>query len=856
MRSIKRVVAALFTTCLLTGSLLSVEAAETGVLRKAGTNNFANSSAISAGFLPAETSESKSVEKAGNNNSVEKGKKSTEKKSGEGTEKKSVEKASVEKKSVEKTGEKASKTEKASAAKTEKTSGAKTEKASAAKTEKTSEAKTEKASAAKTEKASAAKTEKTSEAKTEKTSGAKTGTEAAKTEKASETKTGTEASKTEKTSGAKTEKASAAKTEKASETKTGTEASKTEKTSGAKTEKTSEAKSGTEAAKTVEVKETVQDAIEKAKNTALNALSNRLSGTRNCVYVYSDYGLTGNHFTQKSKIYGSDDSLVKDMDENYEKKPYSGKTCIRCEQVGSKKDQGGWMFLNGYLKKWDGTPKPNDGKKGGAGLDLSGADALRFYARGKKGGEVVEFFTCGFGYDKNNKKTVDNPDSSTKKSTGQVKLTKDWKEYVIPLGGADLSYIVCGFGYEVSGEANHKKDIVFYMDEIRFTGKINSAQTAPVLLRSSDADDIKLKNAAFTEDNALAALAFLSAGKKKEAKEILDAFVYAVQNDRAYDSTESENGPRRVRNAYAAGDISAFPGWNSGTRLSGWYDEDSGEWNEDRHQVGSSTCSNSYVALALVQYYNLYGDETYLQTARSLMDWVMKKCFDHSLGYTRGFDGWKESDTLGVYPLTTRNTKDNLIAYAAFSRLYGATDEEKYFEASQYAIRFIENMYKDGKGRFVAETLEDGYTPDPRSIVYLDIQSLSALSMWDSFNSFRKTLDTIEDMKVKKGGYAFNRYNKNGGWWAEGTAFTALMYRTLGKEDKYEKAMKSLVGIQKENGLFPAATVKDLYTGVKLYDDSSLKFTKDTHIAPSAWFIMAANGYNPFAPHGKEKTSE
>ena len=62
--------------------------------------------------------------------------------------------------------------------------------------------------------------------------------------------------------------------------------------------------------------------------------------------------------------------------------------------------------------------------------------------------------------------------------------------------------------------------------------------------------------------------------------------------------------------------------------------------------------------------------------------------------------------------------------------------------------------------------------------------------------------------------------------------------------------MNALVKIQAPNGLFPAATIDKYYTGITLYDGSSLRFTKDTHIAPSAWFIMAANGYNPFAPHG------
>ncbi len=617
-----------------------------------------------------------------------------------------------------------------------------------------------------------------------------------------------------------------------------------------KTTQTTEKKTTQTTKKKAEVKENIPASIEKAKNTALNALSARLSRTRECVYVYKDYSLTHNRFTQRSKIYGSDDDLVKDMDENYTKKPYSGTSCIRCEQTSRKKDWGGWMFLNGYLKEWDRRPKPNDGNKGGAGLNLTGANALRFYARGKKGGEVVEFFTCGFGYDKNNKKTVNNPDSSIRRSTGQVTLTKDWKEYVIPLKGVNLNYVVCGFGYELDGKLNGKKDVVFYLDEIRFTGKIRSAQTAPVLLRSSDEEDIKVKNTAFTQDNALVALAFLSAGKKNEAKQILDAFVYAVQNDRAYDASDPKDGPRRARNAYAVGDISAFPGWNSGTRMSGWYDEDSKTWVEDQHEVGSSSGTNSYVALALLQYYTTYGDETYLKTARSLMDWVLKKCYDNSLGFTEGFDGWKESDSLGVYSLPKRTTKDNLIAYAAFSRLYDVTAEEKYLEASQSAIRFVENMYNEWKGRFVVETLEDGFTPDPTSIVLLDVQSLSGLAMWDSFAPYHKTLSTIEDLKVRKGGYAYNRNNKKGGWWSEGTAFTALMYRVHGKQNKYEEAMSALVKIQAPNGLFPAATIDKYYTGITLYDGSSLRFTNDTHIAPSAWFIMAANGYNPFAPHG------
>ena len=66
----------------------------------------------------------------------------------------------------------------------------------------------------------------------------------------------------------------------------------------------------------------------------------------------------------------------------------------------------------------------------------------------------------------------------------------------------------------------------------------------PVLICSYDTDDIHLSNSAYTYDNALAAMAFISAGDKDDAETILDAFVYVTEHDRYK--------PGRIRNAYAA----------------------------------------------------------------------------------------------------------------------------------------------------------------------------------------------------------------------------------------------------------------------------------------------------------------
>ena len=590
-------------------------------------------------------------------------------------------------------------------------------------------------------------------------------------------------------------------------------------------------------------------AYTKEKTAAVSALVKRLKDERDTVYVYKDFSTTSNHFTQKAKMAGQDGALVKDMDENWQENPYSGTSCIRCEVSTRIEDWGGWLFLNGYLPEGETVPLLNDGSMDGQGLDLSGAEELRFMARGERGGEKVEFFTAGFGYDgSSTKKSVQFPDSAGKQSSGWIELTDQWEEYVIPLENADMSYIVCGFGYVLNDQNDGVADNVFYLDEIRFCGDIESAQSAPVMLRSYDTENVYIQNAAFSYDNALAGMAFISEDMKPEAQQIMDAFVYAVRNDRALPAAEEHSeadGLLRVRNAYAAGDISAFPGWESGAKLPGWYDNETGEWYEDRYQVGSNVGNTSYAAMALMQYYKAYGGEQYLETARSLMDWVIEECSDEGDGFTGGFDGWQEGDPPVVYPFTYKSIEHNIDAYAVFSALFKVTEESKYREAAGSALRFIESMYDEEQGLFMTGTLDDGVTPNT-GVVVLDAQVWCRMALGEAFEPYKSALDLVEKMKSPEGAYPFCLENKNGGWWAEGTAYTALMYRGIGRFDEYRQAMDALASVQLDNGLFPAATVDNLSTGMDLFDGSPWEYSTDAHIAPAAWFVMAGNGFNPY----------
>ena len=613
-------------------------------------------------------------------------------------------------------------------------------------------------------------------------------------------------------------------------------------------ETTEEEKTTAEAAKEEAPAEEAWNPYTDTKEAAVRALSDRLQVASEAVYVYKDFGLTENHFTQKAKMAGIDSSLVMDMDENWQENPWQGNSCIRCEQVTKMGDWGGWLFLNGYLPAGETVPSLNDGSVGGQGLDLTGADALRFYARGDQGGETVEFFTAGFGYDgTTNERTVEYPDSTIKQSLGEVTLTDEWQEYVIPLEGEDLSYVVCGFGYVLNDIMDGNADNVFYLDEIRFTGDFESARSGKVLLRSYDTDNIYIKNVAFSYDNALAAMAFISEDMPDQAKSILDAFVYAIDHDRALDSSEeTDSGARRVRNGYAAGDISAFPGWESGARLPGWYQAEESQWYEDRYQVGSNVGNTSYVAMALLQYYSRYGGQEYLETACSLMDWVIDNCQDEGPGFTGGFDGWEEGNPPVVYPFTYKSIEHNIDAYAVFNALYKETGEDRYQKAALSAEEFILSMYDPDRGLFMTGTLDDGSTPN-KSVVVLDAQVWCAMALGQDFAPYEPALEVVESMKTPEGAYPFCQENKNGGWWAEGTAYTALMYRLRGDRTGYEEAMEALASIQNENGLFPAATVDNLSTGMDLFDGSPWEYSTDLHIAPAAWFIMAANGFNPYS---------
>jgi hypothetical protein len=111
----------------------------------------------------------------------------------------------------------------------------------------------------------------------------------------------------------------------------------------------------------------------------------------------------------------------------------------------------GWAGL-----MWQNPPN-NWGELDG-GYNLTGAKKLSFWARGEKGGEVVEFKLGG---------TLSSHPDSDNISSGEITLTQDWTEYTIDLSEADLAYVSAGFGFVVKQESS-PEGCVFYLDSIAY----------------------------------------------------------------------------------------------------------------------------------------------------------------------------------------------------------------------------------------------------------------------------------------------------------------------------------------------------------------------------------------------------
>ncbi|MFA5090885.1 MAG: hypothetical protein WC510_07715 [Candidatus Omnitrophota bacterium] len=198
---------------------------------------------------------------------------------------------------------------------------------------------------------------------------------------------------------------------------------------------------------------TAEPAVANTASTASVA-----SGNNKEFGVYSDKGARDNHYIPSGWMGDYGDIKLNDQSTD---NPHSGKACIQFAYTAKKSQGQGWAGVY-----WQ-NPANNWGTKKG-GFDLTGMTKLTFWARGAKGGEILQKFKVG-GIGMGTKVTY--PDSA-EVEIGPIELTDTWKQYTINLAGKDLSYISGGFGWVATADLN-PNGCIFYVDDIKFEADLD-----------------------------------------------------------------------------------------------------------------------------------------------------------------------------------------------------------------------------------------------------------------------------------------------------------------------------------------------------------------------------------------------
>jgi len=183
--------------------------------------------------------------------------------------------------------------------------------------------------------------------------------------------------------------------------------------------------------------------------------------------VYTDKDAAGNHYLPTGFMGDYEDVTV---DECWRDDTHSGSTAIRVDYRATGAQGNNWAAV-----AWV-HPSNNWGDRPG-GYDLTGAEALCFWAKSEQGGELIEFKIGGTGYEPGTctPQTLEcgleapYPDSTCPPVyEGVFTLTDKWTEYCLAIDeNVDLSHVVGGFIWAAARNRN-PDGATTYLDDIRF----------------------------------------------------------------------------------------------------------------------------------------------------------------------------------------------------------------------------------------------------------------------------------------------------------------------------------------------------------------------------------------------------
>jgi hypothetical protein len=590
-------------------------------------------------------------------------------------------------------------------------------------------------------------------------------------------------------------------------------------------------------------------------DSALSYIATEMDRFHNNLAVFTDPGAPGNHFFALARIADVMDAVGIDICNREQIAPPGGLASIKSTfRNTTGTNFGGWYFLNGTLTGTQVVPSANFGTVPNAGVDLTGATQLTFWARGERGGEQIEFFMGGVGYDPSSQMpNAPFPDSTPRIPPPRTitTLTQQWQQYTIDVSKANLTYILGGFGW-VAAAANNPSGANFWVDDIQYN-KVRLDD--PRFVRSYvplglTGFDLVFANSALTLDNALAILAFLARGNAddmRRASLIGDAFVYAQTHDPFYNDV-------RLRNAYQAGDLIVPPGWtpngNSSTvNLPVIIDCSGGLPAQDEVQVSSNTGNLAWAVVSLLALNQKLGDSRYLDGAVKLAGWITGRRQNSGLGGYKsgslGFDG-------SAVEQGNANSSDNLAIYAAFATMVLATRDQTWQSAADYAAKFVQNVYDSTVGCLLAGTVDDHNLN--RDYLRVEDQALSVLALPQALSSLPDVVTCAQKhFQLDSDGFqGFDANDDRDGIWFAGTAMMVSAYQRLGNSGSAATYLQQLRNAQalgrNPSGGIIEASHDGVTTGFSSPSGKPIVLFKRLHLGTTALYALAERGVNPLYP--------
>lgn len=549
--------------------------------------------------------------------------------------------------------------------------------------------------------------------------------------------------------------------------------------------------------------------------------------------IYTEFVSGGNHYSWPCSFSAPGQTIQ--VNHQWTDAPANGCTCMRLKVNSVTAWSGtGWYDLD----TCDSMLAP------GYDLNLGGANSLSFYARSDEQGMKIQF------------EVIDCPSTQT-----LLTLGTSWARFTIPITGCPSYPVPMIFSvvYGCDSCTHACIDCAVYFDDIVIDyPRLDSLRFIKSYIEKCDTDTTDKDlywaiNQAYTYDNAMAMLAYLSrcdTQSLRRARMLGDAFVYAQTHDRRF-----HDG--RLRNAYSTGEISR----RNIVRLPGSLDGPNDlSWNEDEYQMGTYTGEMAWVILAWLNYRELTGDTRYDSSAIRLGQWIRDSTYDslrQPYGYMGGYLGF------GPQPLDTlpkkehwKSTEHNIDVYVAFKKLYLATGNPNWMDWANDAWDFVDSMWSGT--HFVAGTTDSGQV---NLFAPLDAQPWALLARPDTASAYDTCLtwaraNCFFDSTYTGFGFSSQQDTLRGIWW-EGTAQMVAAYRLRADSNRVDTFLTQLrnwrvnapplVGDGK--GIV-AAFPEAIYTGITR-SFGLWNYYQRLHLGATAWYIFAENNsnYNPYWLH-------